>query len=61
MKLHTEVNATIDNAYINEDILNILRRMYIRRVKNKVLWLFIFCYLYERCGEYTGCGVIVTR
>ena len=48
MKLHTEVNATIDNAYINEDILDILRRMYVKRVKNKVLRLFIFCHLYER-------------
>ncbi len=50
MKLQStsEVNATISNAYINEDILNILRRMYVKRVKNKVLWLFIFCHLYER-------------
>jgi len=42
------VNVSMDNAYINEDILNILRRMYVKRVKNKVLRLFIFCYLYER-------------
>lgn len=49
LKSTSEVKATIDNAYINEDILNILRRMYVKRVKNKVLRLFIFCYLYERC------------
>jgi hypothetical protein len=50
MKLQStsEFKATIASAYINEDILNILRRMYVRRVKNKVLRLFIFCYLYER-------------
>lgn len=47
----SEVNATINSAYINEDILDILRRMYVKRVKSKVLRLFIFCYLYERREE----------
>lgn len=53
MKLQStsEVNATISSAYINEDILDILRRMYVKRVKNKVLRLFIFCHLYEQREE----------
>lgn len=46
------VNVSIDNAYINRDILDILREMYIKQVRTKVLRLFIFCYLYERArGE----------
>lgn len=42
------VNVSIDNAYINRDIVDILREMYIKRVKNKILQVYIICYLYER-------------
>ena len=42
------VSVSMDNAYINMDMLDILREMYVKQVKSKVLRLFIFCYLYER-------------
>ena len=42
------VSVSMDNAYINKDMLDILREMYVKQVKSKVLRLFIFCYLYER-------------
>lgn len=42
------VNVSINDAYINKDMLDVLREMYVKRVKSKVLRLFIFCYLYEQ-------------
>lgn len=45
------VNVSMNDAYINKDVLDILREMYVKQIKSKVLRLFIFCYLYERAPK----------
>ena len=44
-------SCTFDDVYIDEDFL---KKQYIKKIKYKILRLFIFCYLYEQHENIQG-------
>lgn len=46
------VIATMNDVFMDNNMLDFIKRYHIKYVKNRVLRLFIFCYLCERAqGE----------
>ena len=43
-----EVKCSIEDAYINEDIMTILIRGYVKSIQRKARQPFIICWIYER-------------
>ena len=43
-----KVHATFTNTNITQFTIDKIRKSYVNKIKNRIVQVFIFCYLYER-------------